>query len=353
MTELDRYDYDLPRELIAQRPLPCRSDARMMVVDRATRRIEHCHVRDLPELLHPGDCLVLNQSRVIPARLVGRRAATGGRFTGLYLDSLPDGTWRLLGKCRGKLRPGEVIVLEALPGPRGEVRDDVELELLDREVEGVWQARPRDSAGTLEILERVGRVPLPPYIRRGEMDASDAQRYQTVYATQPGSVAAPTAGLHFTEELLARIAQRGVATVRVTLHVGLGTFRPIEAPQVEQHTMHAEWGELSDEAARALTAARQGGGRIVAVGTTCVRLLETAARCGTIAAWSGQTRLYICPGHEFRAVDAMLTNFHLPRSTLLVLVRTFGGDELIRAAYEEAIRQRYRFFSYGDAMFIV
>ncbi len=329
MTELDRYDYHLPRELIAQRPLPCRSDARMMVVDRATRTIEHRHVRDLPELLRPGDCLVLNQSRVIPARLVGRRAATGGRFAGLYLDALPDGTWRLLAKTRGKLRPGEVIVLHALPGPRGEVRDDIELQLLARGDGGVWLARPRTPLGTLDILERVGRVPLPPYIRRGEMDQADRQRYQTVYATQPGSVAAPTAGLHFTEDLLERIAQRGIVIVRVTLHVGLGTFRPIEVPVVEQHTMHGEWGEVSDEAARTLREARRGGGRIVAVGTTCVRLLETAAQCGTIAAWSGETRLYICPGHVFRAVDAMLTNFHLPRSTLFMLVSAFAGRETI------------------------
>ena len=348
MTDLADYDYNLPRELIAQYPLENRADARLLVVSRGRGRWEHCFVRDLPELLLPGDCLVLNDTRVVPARLVGFRTQTGGRWEGLFLSAQSDGAWRLLCKTRGKLAPGESVTLLDNQG-----RDDVRLALLEKREGGVWLAQPLVEAETFALLDRVGRVPLPPYIRGGEMRPSDRQRYQTVYAQRPGSVAAPTAGLHFTPALLQRLEERGVRIARVTLHVGLGTFRPIEAGRIEDHVMHAEWGEIGPGAVAMIEAARGVGGRVIAVGTTAVRVLETAAATGTLQPWSGETNLFIRPGYSFRAIDGLMTNFHLPRSTLLVLVRAFGGDELIRAAYAEAIGERYRFYSYGDAMLIV
>lgn len=348
MSELDQYDYDLPPELIAQHPLRNRSDARLLVVDRAANSLTHAYVRDLPEYLHPGDCLVLNDTRVMPARLVGRRTATGGRWTGLYLSSNARGDWLVLGKTRGKLQPGETVTLEdryAMPR--------FSLTMLAKLDGGAWAARPSIPGDALTLLEQVGRTPLPHYIRGGKMVDSDAETYQTVFATHPGSVAAPTAGLHLTHELLAQIELRGVTVCRVTLHVGIGTFRPITAERLEDHTMHSEWCSLSPETAQTLLAHRRQGGRIVAVGTTSARVLETAARGGTLQAFHGETDLFIRPPHQFRAVDALMTNFHLPRSTLLVLVRTLGGDALMRRAYQEAIDERYRFYSYGDAMLIV
>ncbi len=348
MTDLADYDYNLPRELIAQYPLENRADARLLVVNRGRRRWEHCFVRDLPELLLPGDCLVLNDTRVVPARLVGFRTQTGGRWEGLFLSAQPDGAWRLLCKTRGKLAPGESVTLLDNEG-----RDDVRLALLEKREGGVWLAQPLIAAETFALLERVGRVPLPPYIRGGEMRPSDRQRYQTVYAQRPGSVAAPTAGLHFTPALLQRLEERGVRIARVTLHIGLGTFRPMEAGRVEDHVMHAEWGEIGPGAVTMIEAARRVGGGVIAVGTTAVRVLETAAATGSLQPWSGETHLFIRPGYSLRAIDGLMTNFHLPRSTLLVLVRTFGGDELMRAAYAGAIRERYRFYSYGDAMLIL
>jgi S-adenosylmethionine:tRNA ribosyltransferase-isomerase len=348
MTDLSDYDYDLPRELIAQYPLENRADARLLLVDRARRRCRHHFVRDLPELLLPGDCLVLNDTRVVPARLIGFRTQTGGRWEGLFLSAEPDGAWRLLCKTRGKLAAGESITLLDNEG-----RDEIRLALLEKREGGTWLAQPLIETETFALLDRVGRVPLPPYIRGGEMRPSDAQRYQTVYAARPGSVAAPTAGLHFTAALLERLLERGVRLARVTLHVGLGTFRPIEAERIEDHVMHGEWGEISSEAVAVIDSARGVGGRVIAVGTTAVRVLETAGASGPLVPWRGETNLFVRPGHEFRVIDGLMTNFHLPRSTLLVLVRTFGGEELIRAAYEEAIRERYRFYSYGDAALIV
>ena len=346
MSDLTAYDYDLPRELIAQHPPPRRGDSRLLVVDRAGAPLRHGHVRDLAEYLRRGDCLVINDSRVVPARLVGKRTATGGRFEGLFLSSSPEG-WRMLAKTRGKLVEGEAIILEDHHG-----RAAFRLALLAKHAGGEWTAMPLAEGETLALLDRVGRVPLPPYIRRGEMSPEDVDRYQTVYADRPGSVAAPTAGLHLTESLIEGLTAGGVRIARLTLHVGPGTFRPIKT-SLDAHPMHAEWGELSRDAADAINAAREGGGRVVAVGTTSVRVLETAALDGDATPWRGETRLFIRPGHAFRAVDALLTNFHLPRSTLLVLVRTFGGDQRIRDAYDEAIRERYRFYSYGDAMLIV
>ena len=348
MDELARYDYRLPRHLIAQSPAACRSDARLLVVDRVRNSLENKHIRDLPELLVPGDCLVINDTRVVPARLLGYRNQTGGRWEGLFLEADPRGPWRLMCKTRGKLASGETITLVNAAG-----QEDAQLELGAKQPDGSWVARPQSAEETFGLLERVGRVPLPPYIRKGEMVEADRDRYQTVYARQPGAVAAPTAGLHFTPPLLNRLEQQGVRLCRLTLHVGPGTFRPIATSSLADHRVHSEWGRIGPECVEQINACRAGGGRVVAVGTTSVRLLETAAAGGRLAPFTGKTDLFIRPPHRFRAVDALLTNFHLPRTTLLVLVQTFGGDALIRRAYEEAIREEYRFYSYGDAMLIV
>ncbi|HEY2881826.1 MAG TPA: tRNA preQ1(34) S-adenosylmethionine ribosyltransferase-isomerase QueA [Pirellulales bacterium] len=347
-TEIDQFDYELPKGLIAQEPLGNRADARLMLVDRATGRISHNYVRDLPDLLRAGDCLVVNDTRVIPARLVGKRCNTGGHWEGLFLNAEPSGAWQLLCKARGRLMAGEMIQLvDRL------ARDDVQLRLVAKSEEGVWLVRPESDEPPMEILERIGRVPLPKYIRHGEMVDTDRLRYQTVFAKVRGSSAAPTAGLHFTPELLKRFPAQGIGVTKVTLHVGLDTFKPIRTGQFANHKMHSEWGQIEAGTVDELTKMRQKGGRIVAVGTTTVRVLETAAADGVLRPWEGQTDMFIRPPHRFRAVDALMTNFHLPRTTLLVLVRTFGGDALIREAYAEAIRQEYRFYSYGDAMLIV
>ena len=348
MSELAQYDYELPRALIAQAPLSCRADARLLVVDRARDSWVHKHVRDLPGILLPTDCLVLNDTRVIPARLVGFRTNTGGRWEGLFLETGPEGLWRVIGKTRGKLAPGETITLVNVQG-----RHDIRLHLGSKDPEGVWVTRPESDEEPFALLDRVGRVPLPPYIRKGEMVESDRRNYQTVYARRPGAVAAPTAGLHFTEHLLRRLEGKGTTLCRLTLHVGPGTFRPIETDRLADHSMHSEWGDLRQETVERIAACRHRGGRVVAVGTTSVRVLETAAAGGDLKPFTGGTDLFIRPPYEFRAVDALLTNFHLPRTTLLVLVRTFGGAALIRRAYEEAIREEYRFYSYGDAMLIL
>ncbi len=347
MTDLAEYDYELPGELIAQRALSNRSDARMLVVDRQDQSLGHAHVRDLPEYLRPGDCLVLNDTRVVPARLVGYRVATGGRWSGLFVASDARGHWQVLGKTRGRLRAGERVMLE-----NRRAEDAFSLTLIAELGDGLWAARPERAGEPAELLEAVGRVPLPPYIRGGAMQESDRVQYQTVFARHPGAIAAPTAGLHFTNELLGRLVDTGVAICCVTLHVGVGTFRPITAGRIEDHQMHREWGQLSEAAVRRIETCRRAGGRVIAVGTTCVRVLETAAQDGSLKPWQGETDLFIRPPYRFRSVDALLTNFHLPRSTLLILVRTFGGDRLIRHAYATAIEQQYRFYSYGDAMFI-
>ncbi len=348
MANLADYDYELPKELIAQSPTASRTDARLLVADRGGHSLEHRHIRDLPDILRGGDCLVINDTRVVPARLVGRRRATGGHWEGLFLERSPDGLWRVMCKTRGKLQPGDTITLINAAGD-----EDVHLELGVKEADGTWIARPLAAEDAFALLDRVGRVPLPPYIRKGEMEPSDQEHYQTVYAQVPGAVAAPTAGLHFTSKLLDRLAKQGVEICRLTLHVGPGTFKPISAENLAEHQMHSEWGSLKQESVDRIQACRQAGGRVVAVGTTSVRVLETASASGELKAFAGYTDLFIRPPYQFRTVDALLTNFHLPRTTLLVLVRTFGGDALIRAAYEEAIRERYRFYSYGDAMLIL
>ena len=353
MADADLYDYDLPAELIAQEPLADRAAARLLRVRRADGSLAHGSVRDLPEILRPGDLLVVNDTRVVPARLVGRRAATGGRWEGLFLRVAAEGphpgAWVVLAQTRGRPAVGERVVLVDRDG-----RDATELALVGRAEGGAWLAVP-DAAGPFaEILARVGRVPLPGYIRGGAARPGDDERYQTVFAREAGSAAAPTAGLHFTEPLLAALAARGVARASVTLHVGLDTFRPISAARIDDHPMHTEWCACPAETATAVNATRAGGGRVVAVGTTAVRTLETAARQaaagGGLAAWSGTTDLFIRPGFSFRAVDCLLTNFHMPRTTLMVLVSTFAGRDLVARAYAEAIRERYRFLSYGDAM---
>jgi S-adenosylmethionine:tRNA ribosyltransferase-isomerase len=338
------WDYDLPPHLIAQNPPPERDQSRLLVVNRARQALAHHVFADLPQLLGPGDLLVLNDTRVLPARLLGRRARTGGKWEGLFLRQTDDGYWELLCQTRGRLAEGEVIEVD--PGP-------LRLDLVGRSPEGHWLARPSEPGSPAELLERCGQVPLPPYIRKGRAAAGDRERYQTVYARRGGAVAAPTAGLHFTPRLFERLDERGIGRTFVTLHVGLGTFQPIQADAVEEHRMHREWGELSAAAAEALATCRARGGRVVAVGTTSVRVLETVAASGPLRPWSGETELFIYPPYTFRAVDALITNFHLPRSTLLLLVSAFAGIDLIRRAYRTAVEEQYRFYSYGDAMLIV
>lgn len=357
MNELDEYDFELPRELIAQHPLATRSDSRLMLVNRKTGEIDHSHVRDLTRYLHPGDALVLNNSRVVPAKLVGYRTQTRGRWQGLFLRAdTESGTWEVLTKTRGTLTPGETIMVQDRGG-----RDSMMLRCLARTDEGHLLVRPEaiDQWSEIEsdpyaLLNRFGRIPLPPYIRDGQMVDADVTDYQTVYAKPFGSVAAPTAGLHFTDTLLRSVEKREVAIANVTLHVGIGTFRPIVSQRLDEHKMHFETGSIDAATCKTLRDCRQSGGRIVAVGTTSVRVLESAAihGAGKLEPWSGETDLFIRPGFKFNAVDALMTNFHLPKSSLLVLISAFAGRDLIMRAYQEAILEEYRFFSYGDAMLI-
>jgi S-adenosylmethionine:tRNA ribosyltransferase-isomerase len=369
--DLSLYDYDLPPERIAQEPCPQRDQARLLVLRRkaeAAPALAHHRVCDLPDLLRPGDLLVLNDTRVVPARLVGRRASTEGKWEGLFVRQLPDGAWELLCQTRGRLRAGETLLVAAPSGG-----DELRLVLVGRAPEGRWLAQPSAAGSAGELLARYGQVPIPPYIRKGRAGAADRERYQTVYAARPGAVAAPTAGLHFTEPLFAELERRGIGRAFVTLHVGPGTFRPVQAADVTQHRMEAEWGELPAATAEAIAACKARGGRVVAVGTTTVRVLETVARQqrmkdeggrmnqdrpGSVSSFilhpsSFLTDLTICPPFVFRAVDALLTNFHLPRSSLLLLVAAFAGLEPTRAAYRTAVEQGYRFYSYGDAMLIL
>jgi S-adenosylmethionine:tRNA ribosyltransferase-isomerase len=337
------FDYELPAQLIAQEPAAERDDARLLFLPPAPACIQHQRFRDLPELLRPGDLLILNDTKVLPARLFGRREKTLGKVEGLFLGQTTDGCWELLVQTRCALRDGEIIQIE--PGP-------LRLELRGRSPEGHWLARPDQSGTPVALLARHGHMPLPPYIRKGVAGAEDSRRYQTVFAARPGAVAAPTAGLHFTPAVFEGLNRRGIDLAYLTLHVGIGTFQPIREPDYRTHVMHGELGELPEGTAEAISACRARGGRVVAVGTTSVRALETVAASGPIRAWSGQTHLFIYPPYEFRAVDALITNFHLPRSTLLLLVGAFAGPERLRLAYETAIVERYRFYSYGDAMLI-
>ncbi len=347
--ELDAYDFELPRDLIAQDPTPNRGDSRMMIVNRASGRIDHASVRDLPDYLRAGDAIVVNDSKVIPARLVGFREKTRGRWEGLFLRE-ENGVAELICKSRGYIQPGESIVLR---DPEG--REQQRLIVVAGSERGHVLLKPEPELPWLELLESNGRVPLPPYIRDGQMNALDKDRYQTIYARTPGSVAAPTAGLHLTAELIQRIRAAGVALVSVTLHVGLGTFRPIQVTRLAEHKMHTEFAQITEPVVKRLSSCRSEGGRIVAIGTTSARTLETSVQHGhgSIVPWSGQTDIFIKPGHRFGGVDALLTNFHLPRSSLMVLVSAFAGHALIMEAYRKAIEQQYRFYSYGDCMIII
>ncbi|MGB7323496.1 MAG: tRNA preQ1(34) S-adenosylmethionine ribosyltransferase-isomerase QueA, partial [Rubripirellula sp.] len=348
-------------ELIAQEPLATRSDSRLMVVDRTQGSIEHHYVRDLPELLSAGDTLVMNNSRVVPARLVGQRATTGGRWQGLFLQADREtGIWEVLTKTRGTLREGEAITIKDR-----DARDGMELVVVARTDDGKLLVKPRLTADMSVVmgdklkepadwLDRFGRIPLPPYIRDGQMVDADVQNYQTVFAKDRGSVAAPTAGLHFTKTLLEKVRAAGVDTAEVTLHVGIGTFRPIQTEQLDDHVMHTEWGSIDASTVENIRG-RRARGRCIAVGTTSVRVLESSAakNGGKLTPWTGETDLFIRPPYNFNVVDGMMTNFHLPKSSLLVLVSAFAGRELAMKAYRTAIDNEYRFYSYGDAMLII
>jgi S-adenosylmethionine:tRNA ribosyltransferase-isomerase len=348
------FDYALPERLIAQTPAVRREDARLLVLDRRTGAVSHRGVSDLPVLLAPGDLLVVNDTRVVPARLFARRAS-GGRVELLLLEPAPADApraWTALLRANRPPKPGETLALAAPDAPAAPA-----LRLLARRADGPWVVEPL-GADLPALMARHGEMPLPPYIERAERDpraALDRERYQTVFAREPGAVAAPTAGLHLTEALLAQARARGVELAAVTLHVGAGTFLPVSAARLEDHRMHAESYDVPAATAAAVRAAKSRGARVAAVGTTAVRALEAAALGspdGLPQPGAGRTDLYVLPGFRFRVVDALLTNFHLPRSTLLCLVSAFAGRERVLAAYAEAVAREYRFFSYGDAMWI-
>lgn len=341
--ELKKRDFyfELPGELIAQDPLEERSSSRLLVLDKESGAVEHHVFRDIVSFLMPGDCLVLNNTKVIPARLLGEREGTGAHVEVLLLKRLEADVWETLVKPGKKCRPGTRL---AFGGGllRAEVLETVEEgnRLIRFEYEGIWE----------EVLDRLGEMPLPPYITH---KLQDKNRYQTVYAKYEGSAAAPTAGLHFTRELLDEIAAKGVRLAYVTLHVGLGTFRPVKEENVLEHHMHSEFYQVSEETADIINSTRRSGGRIICVGTTSCRTLESAADDnGVVRAGSGNTEIFIYPGYRFKVLDALITNFHLPESTLVMLVAALAGREHVLAAYEEAVREKYRFFSFGDAMLI-
>ena len=339
MKKSDFY-FDLPEELIAQTPLQQRDSSRLLLLDKQTGAVEHRHFYELPEFLGEGDCLVLNDSRVLPARLLGSRS-TGGSVELVLLRDLGEGRWECLSRPGKKTRPGTELSFGG-----GELTATVEdvIEGGNRIVrfhyEGIF----------LEVLERLGKMPLPPYIKE---ELQDSERYQTVYSRELGSAAAPTAGLHFTKELLDTIAKKGVKICYVTLHVGLGTFRPVKEEEIENHPMHSEFCMVPAETARIVTETKRNGGRVISVGTTSCRTLESFAReDGSLPVSSGWTDIFIYPGYRFKCVDALVTNFHLPESTLIMLVSALAGRENVLRAYETAVSERYRFFSFGDAMFI-
>jgi S-adenosylmethionine:tRNA ribosyltransferase-isomerase len=355
------FDYDLPPGLIASHPAAERDASRLLIVRRDRDTFEHRTFRDIVELIDAGDILVLNETRVFPARLLGTRAGGGAAEIVLLhpaaTDSAPPdqadaelhmhdvwpNEWTALVRPGARLRAGRAV----------RIADDLTVEILDVLADGTRRVRLRTTTDARSAIERHGRTPLPPYIERAA-EPADVERYQTVYARSEGSVAAPTAGLHFTPALLAALRERGVQVAKVVLHVGVGTFRPVEAEDPAEHPMHEEWYEVREGEAQRMNEVRRSGGRLWAVGTTVTRTLESAAdETGTIHSGSGRTRLFIRPGYRFRAIDALITNFHLPRSTLLMLVSAFAGYARTRAAYEEAIRERYRFYSYGDAMAII
>lgn len=333
--------YELPQEMIAQHPLEDRTASKLMVLDRNTHTIEHRHFYDIADYLNPGDCLVMNNTRVIPARLYGSKVGSGGKIEFLLLKRIDINTWEVILRPGKKAKVGSrfefgngLLIAEVI-----EVRDDGN-RIVRFEFDGVWE----------ELLDTLGEMPLPPYIKE---KLEDKNRYQTVYSKIEGSAAAPTAGLHFTNELLVKIKQKGINIAFVTLHVGLGTFRPVSAENIEDHHMHSEYYEVTQETADIINQTRANGGRIIAVGTTSVRTLESVAlEDGTIPVQSGDTRIFIYPGYKYKAIDALITNFHLPESTLLMLISALYDREHIMEAYNTAIAENYRFFSFGDAMLI-
>ena len=337
--QVSDFAYDLPPELIAQEPPQNRGDSRLLVLDGETGEIEDRHFRELVDLVSADDLLVFNNTRVIPARVFGQKA-TGGRIE-VLVERIIDSRHALAHVRASKSpKPGARLILEGGAEVTVTGRREALFEIDFGEAQSVW-----------DVLEAIGHMPLPPYITRADR-IDDRDRYQTVYAERPGAVAAPTAGLHFTDTLLAALADKGVETCFVTLHVGAGTFQPVRVDKIEEHRMHAEWVEVTPEVVARVRACRARGGRVIAVGTTSVRSLEAASAGGELEPFVGDTEIFITPGYRFRSVDAMITNFHLPESTLMMLVSAFGGYEHIMAAYRHAIGQRYRFFSYGDAMFM-
>jgi S-adenosylmethionine:tRNA ribosyltransferase-isomerase len=328
---VDLFDFDLPEELIAQRPAVPRDSARLL--DVASDGLHDRGVQDLPKLLQPGDLLVFNDTKVIPARLIGTRP-TGGKVEVLLLREQAAGQWLCFARPTKRLKEGDKLAFAELSARVQTINDEGSIVL----------AFDWHGAEFLSALEKSGAVPLPPYIRSGVADARDRADYQTMFAAIDGSVAAPTAGLHFTPGLMQALADAGMKTTRVTLHVGAGTFQPVRVADTDQHTMHAEWGEVSQATVDAIAA----GKRVISVGTTALRLLESVARSGPMRAWQGETDIFITPGYQFRVVDLLLTNFHLPRSTLFMLVAAFAGLERMKAAYAHAVAERYRFYSYGD-----
>jgi S-adenosylmethionine:tRNA ribosyltransferase-isomerase len=345
-------DYELPPLLIAQEPCAERDLSRLLMVRREGGVPEHHLFRALPALLEAGDLLVLNDTRVMPARLVGRRARTEGKWEGLFLRATDEGTWEVMCQTRGRLIVGETLLVD---GPDGDAGcPPLRLCLVGKTPSGRWLAQPGEPGPATETLSRYGRVPLPPYIRKGRAAKGDRERYQTVYAEHTGAVAAPTAGLHFTPAVFEALRQRGIERAFLTLHVGPGTFQPVQVEDVAEHQMEREWCELPAATAEAINACKARGGRVVAVGSTSMRVLETVGRHGIpLTGWSGDTELTIRPPFDFRVVDALVTNFHLPRSSLLLLVGAFLGMDALRQAYRVAIEQGYRFYSYGDAMLIL
>lgn len=334
------FSFYLPEELIAQTPLERRDASRLLCLDKVSGATEHRVFSELPKLLRPGDCLVMNDSRVLPARLMGARE-TGGAVEVLLLRDLGGGRWECMTRPGRKAKPGTRLIFGG---------GELEAEVLEVAEGGNRIIEFKYDGIFLEVLERLGRMPLPPYIKA---ELEDGERYQTVYSRELGSAAAPTAGLHFTKELLAKIAEKGVRECFVTLHVGLGTFRPVKAEDIEEHEMHSEFCIIPEETARIITETKRAGGRIVCVGTTSCRTVESFANeDGTMDAKSGWTNIFIYPGYKFKCLDALITNFHLPESTLIMLVSALAGREHVLAAYKEAVEKRYRFFSFGDAMFI-
>ncbi|MBL8822483.1 MAG: tRNA preQ1(34) S-adenosylmethionine ribosyltransferase-isomerase QueA [Planctomycetia bacterium] len=349
---MNDFDYALPEELIAQEPCVKRDDARLLIVDRKSQSLQHRHIFELPEILRPQDLLILNNTKVLPARLLGIRAATGGKWEGLFLqeNTEPELNWEFLAHTRGYIKPGEWIELldrENNPSP-------YRIQVRGRTTDHHLLTSPVVGHNYPEVLDAIGHVPLPHYIRHGKDNASDLQRYQTVFAQSAGSIAAPTAGLHFTPELLNALKAAGIDQTFVTLHVGAGTFSPVKVPDISKHVMHSEWCEVPISTANIINQCK---GRRIAVGTTSMRTLETAALHSNspplLQPWSGTTKLFIRPGFRFQVADGLLTNFHLPRSTLLILIAAFAGYELTMKAYVDAVQSHYRFFSYGDAMLIL